>query len=263
MNLRRPLRPLIDFRYVFLAAAVVLGIAAALVGRQLTLDRSIENMFADDDPILAPYERLKQTFGQHEIVLAIYREPNLTLPFGLRRVEQLATGLKQIDGVVAAVSILDLPRATDFEDDPIGKRFREVFSGYTHNTSLDAAGVLCLIERAADNPLARRTTLAAMRRAVASSDGGMLVGEPVLIEEAFDLLDADGVRLNTWCTGLVLLTIFASFRRLRWTLLPLAVVQLALAATRATLVLNNVQLSMVSSMLAAIVTVVASRRWCT
>ena len=81
-------------------------------------------------------------------------------------------------------------------------------------------------------------------------------GEPVLIEEAFDLLDADGERLNTWCTFLLMLTIFVCFRSLRWLVLPLVVVQLTLALTRGLLVALHLQLSMVSSMLSAIVTVV-------
>ena len=78
----------------------------------------------------------------------------------------------------------------------------------------------------------------------------------MLIEEAFDLLERDGRRLNTWCTLLVMLTILVCFRSPVWLILPLAVVQLTLALTDATLVLANLQLSMVSSMLGAIITVV-------
>ena len=78
----------------------------------------------------------------------------------------------------------------------------------------------------------------------------------VLIEEAFDLLEEDGRRLNTWCTLLVMLTILVCFRSPVWLLLPLAVVQLTLALTDAVLVLSGLELSMVSSMLGAIVTVV-------
>ena len=75
----------------------------------------------------------------------------------------------------------------------------------------------------------RREILADMRAVVAKYPQGALVGEPVLIEEAFDLLDADGWRLNIWSTLLVMTVIVACFRSLRWLVLPLAVVQLALA----------------------------------
>ena len=94
-----------------------------------------------------------------------------------------------------------------------------------------------------------------MRAIIRKYPQGALVGEPVLIEEAFDLLDADGRRLNIWWTLLVMLAIVACFRSLRWLVLPLAVVQLSLHATRGLLVSRDLQLSMVSSMLAAIITV--------
>ena len=246
----------IRWRFALLALGVVLGIAGAYTGRQLALDRSIENMFAPDDPILVPYRRLQRTFGENELVMAIYADDQLTTPAGRERIEVLAEKLRAIPGVVAAVSLLDPPGAIDFENEEIGARFREVFSGYTHNTELDAAGVICLVERPTTGGTPRRETFANMRAAVAKYPQGVLVGEPVLIEEAFDLLEIDGQQLNTWCTALVLLVMLACFRNLRWVILPLAVVHLTLALTRATLVLAELKLSMVSSMLAAIVTVV-------
>lgn len=213
-------------------------------------------MFAPNDPLLVPYQRLQRTFGENELVMAIYADDELTSPAGRERIEALAGKLRKIPGVVAAVSLLDPPGAIDFENEEIGDRFREVFSGYTHNTQLDAAGVICLVERPGTGGTPRRETFARMRTAVAKYPQGVLVGEPVLIEEAFDLLEVDGQQLNTWCTALVLLVMLACFRNLRWVILPLAVVHLTLALTRATLVLAELKLSMVSSMLAAIVTVI-------
>jgi len=248
-------------RRALLGGATVVGLLAAMAGRELTLDRSIEHMFAPHDPILEPYRRLQRTFGRHEILLAAYPDPEFATPAGLDRVRALAERLRRIDGVAAVVTVLDPPGAADFAGDPRGEAFREVFAGYTHSAALDAGGAICLIERPeqgdpAERAAARRRTLAEVRAALVPLPGSVAVGEPVLMEEAFDLLEADGRRLNTWCTLLVLLTIVAAFGSVRWVLLPLAVVQLALASTRAVLVLGSLQLSMVSSMLSAIVTVV-------
>lgn len=248
---------MIRYRYGLLIFAAVLGVAAAFTGRGLRLDRSIESMFAVDDPILIPYQRMKRTFGQHEVVLAMYADEQLATDEGVARLKKIQESLRAIPGVAATVSLHDLPGGTDFDDDAdLGVRFREVFAGYTHNADLDAAGVICLIDRPEGGDSSRRQTLRAMRNVVAALPRGALVGEPVLIEEAFDLLEADGRRLNTWCTLLVMLTILACFRSPVWLLLPLAVVQLTLALTNATLVLSGLELSMVSSMLGAIVTVV-------
>ena len=57
-------------------------------------------------------------------------------------------------------------------------------------------------------------------------------------------------------TALLAVVILISFRSLRWVLIPVAVVQLAVLLTRAILVWSGLELSMVSSMLTAVVTVV-------
>ncbi len=250
------LSALVRFRYGLLALGFVLAIGSALVGSQLQLDRSIEHMFADDDPILQPYRELQRHFGQHEIAMAVYSDDDLKSPSSLARIKTLTNQAKKIPGVVAAVSIHDPPGAADFNNTGQGAQLREVFAGYTHNRDLDAAGIVCLLARPQEGDPPRSETLRELRKLISDLPDGALVGEPVLIEEAFDLLEADGKRLNTWCTLLLMLTIFACFRSWRWLLLPLIVVQLTLALTRGTLVVLGLQLSMVSSMLSAIVTVV-------
>ncbi|MEM8946190.1 MAG: MMPL family transporter [Planctomycetota bacterium] len=250
------LTAIVHWRYPLITIGLVLAILAALVGNQLQLDRSIENMFADDDPILVPYRQLQEKFGEYEIAMAVYSDSQLRSANSLDQIKELTAAAKQIPGVVAAVSILDPPGAADFENTQGGEQLRAVFAGYTHNEALDAAGIVCLLSRPEAGDPPRSETLSELRALIDDLPNGALVGEPVLIEEAFDLLEADGKRLNTWCTLLLMLTIFACFRSWRWLLLPLVVVQLTLALTRGTLVALGLQLSMVSSMLSAIVTVV-------
>lgn len=250
------LAALIRHRYVLLALGLLLAVGAGLLGNQLQLDRSIVHMFADDDPILQPYRELQAKFGEYEIAMAVYSDDQLKSPAGLNRIKELTEQAKKVPGVVAAVSILDPPGAANFEDNQRGAQLRAVFSGYTHNRTLDAAGIVCLLARPQEGDPPRSETLKQLRQLINDLPDGALVGEPVLIEEAFDLLEADGKRLNTWCTLLLMLTIFICFRNWRWLLLPLVVVQLTLALTRGTLVVLGLKLSMVSSMLSAIVTVV-------
>lgn len=252
----RLLKGWIRYRGWLLVVGVVLAIGAAVAGQGLQLDRSIEHMFAEEDPILQPYLELQETFGEHEIVMAVYSDEQLPSEAGMARVRELAEAMRGVPGVVAVVTLLDPPGAADFANETRGAQLREVFSGYTHNSSLDAAGVVCLLERPSAGSVSRGETLRQMRALVGEYRDGTLVGEPVLVDEAFELLEVDGRRLNTWCTVLLMLTIFACFRSLRWLVLPLVVVQMTLALTRGTLVWLDLQLSMVSSMLSAIVTVV-------
>ncbi|TWU28117.1 efflux RND transporter permease subunit [Bythopirellula polymerisocia] len=255
---QRFLEWLIDNRWWLLALAILGGAGGAYVSRDLRMDRSLERMFAPDDQLLAPYRQLQEAFGEHPIVLAIYQDPDLATLAGLERIGKLSTSAREIPGIVAVVSLRDVPGLLDAEGEAIktddrAQRLQEVFAGYTHNEAMDSVGIVCLL---GESKLSTGETVDQLRSLIHAYPGGILVGEPVLLGEAFDLLEADGRRLNTWCLGLLLATIFACFRELRWLVLPLVLVQVALALTRGLLAMLDLQLSMVSSMLAAIVTVV-------
>lgn len=252
---------LIRWRWWTLGLALVLAGLGGYVGQGLKMDRSLTRLFAPNDPVLGPYRELQDAFGQHQIVLAIYRDQQLATPEGLERIKKLAAAAREIPGVVSVVSLHDIPALLEndgdaFKTDARAAQLKEVFAGYTHNEQLDAVGIICLLDDASESSVPTRETLAKLRELVRTLPGGALVGEPVLIGEAFDLLEEDGRWLNTWCLGLLLLTIFICFRQLRWLVLPLLVVEVSLAMTRGILVALDLELSMVSSMLAAIVTVV-------
>lgn len=239
--------------YLGLALAVV----GAYLGTQLHLDHSVEDLFAESDPILQPYRQLQKTFGRNDILLAVYSEPELTSADGQQSIFDLTESIHNVPGVVGAVSLMDLPSAADFDDSGRGEKFRKVFTGYTHNQEHNIAGVICLLDVSSGGLRARRTTMSEVRKIVAALPSGTLVGETVILQEAFDLLEADGARLNTWCTVLLLGVVWICFRSWRWLLLTFVVVQMTLALTRGLLVVLGLQLTMVSSMLAAIVTVVS------
>ena len=105
---------LVAIRWWLLAVAVALGAAGAYTGQRLVLNRSIENMFAPDDPILVSYRRLQRTFGRHDVVLAVYADPDLKSEAGVARIRALREKLAAVPGVVALVSLVDLPGADDF-----------------------------------------------------------------------------------------------------------------------------------------------------
>ncbi|MEZ6068993.1 MAG: MMPL family transporter [Pirellulales bacterium] len=96
-----------------------------------------------------------------------------------------------------------------------------------------------------------------MRRLVEAHDpSGVVAGEPVMVVDGFANIDHDGGVLGWTSTVLLSLTLLLCFRRLRWVVVPLVVVNVTLVWTRALLVATGLKLSMVSSMLWAIVTVI-------
>jgi predicted RND superfamily exporter protein len=254
---------LVQQRQRLLLLALLLAIAASWLAPRLKFDRSIEKMFPPDSPLLASYQKLKRTFGGNDIVLAVYRDPELFAVdgAGVRRVASVASRLKQIDGVKAVLSI-DQPLPADLlvSDSSLARRTRELFRGYTHGADNETVSIVCMLFPEQETAAPRRQTIDQLRHIMQSlPDGlssGWLTGEPILVVDGFRYVEQDGRRLGIWATLMLGGTIIICFRSLRWVVIPLAVVQLALVTTRAILVLAHFELSMVSSMLTAIVMVV-------
>jgi len=253
---------LIALRWPLLAVGGLLAVAAFFPAQRLDFDHSIENMFARDDPLMPPYRRLKRTFGGNEIVMAAYVDDELLHPDGrgIRRLEVVSARLKGVPGVWDVLSL----------DQPMGERIvshnstraartLELFQDYTHDSEGKRASVVCMLDPEVDSP-EREETIKGLRTILHTlPDGlppGKLAGAPVMVTEGFSHVREDGLRLGWTSSILLAITIVICFRSLRWVVIPIAVVHLTLLVTQATLMLSGLQLSMVSSMLTAIVTVV-------
>jgi predicted RND superfamily exporter protein len=283
---------LIHWRWPLFCFALVLAAAAWYPSRLVRFDRSIEKLFAPNDPLLPPYQRLKREFGGNEVIMAVYHDPHL-LDLdgqGIRRLEEISRRIERVPGIHDVLSLAKINQLLEqlekgkklggaFDlfrgpakpgmpailnpESPLAKRYRELFAGYTHSADGNNAALVCMLkptsEVAALN-VPREKTIAdlekIMRELPRGLAPGVLAGEPVMVAQGFALLERDGQRLATWTLALLGITVLLFFRSLRWLIVPLLVVEWTLILTRASLVLTGGQLSMVSSMLTAIVTVV-------
>jgi len=275
----RTARFLTACRWPLLVVGIVSCAWFFVPARSLDFDRSIENMFAPNDPLLPPYRRLKRTFGGNEVVLAVYADPELLSDDGnaIRRLGESSGQLKDTPGVrdvlslaevdaalrkmaPAAAGLLGLARRpaeriTD-RDNAMARRFLELFEGYTHGRDAQTAAVICMLEPASNSEVPHRETVDQLREKIERLADGQITGEPAMVVDGFRYIEQDANRLG-WATTLLLsVTIIICFRSVRWVLIAIGVVQLALLSTRAILVWSGLQLSMVSSMLTAVVTVV-------
>src|SRR5687767_1980378 len=100
---------LVEWRWPLLALGVVMTVVAWRPAQRLEFDRAIENMFAQDDPLLPSFRLLKRTFGGDEVVLAAYVDPQILTPEGLARQKQLTETLAEVDGVKGVLSLANLP----------------------------------------------------------------------------------------------------------------------------------------------------------
>lgn len=269
---------LIRFRWLLLAIGVLLGLLSFGPAQRLDFDRSIENMFAADDPLMPPYAQLKRTFGGNEVVMAVYDDPDLLNPDrqGIQRLEKISQSLQETEGVRGVLSLAQLDTSLEKmaaaaslfglasipeqgivqQDNDLSQRFLRLFRGYTHGADQRTVAIVCMLEPEDAVPVPRRETIDALREKIELLADGQITGEPVMLVDGFRYIEDDGYRLGVGCTILLSLTILICFRSWRWVLISISVVQLALLLTRGVLVWSGLRLSMVSSMLTAIVTVV-------
>lgn len=248
---------------------IVLAVVSVERARHLEFSRSIDAMFDRTDPALVPYQRITRIFGSSEVVLAAYDDPDLFTPAGIARLGRLTDRLREMPGIASASSLAGTPlgaRIVDLENGLTSgwaRRLVRLMEGLAVGADHRTAGVVCVLEpppddRRSDRERAesRAGTIDGLRAVMAELPSGTVAGEPVMLRDGFAMLERDGNLLGTTSGLLAGLVLLASFRSLRWLLVPLVVVLLALWSTRGVLAVVGLKLTMVSTMLSAMVTVV-------
>ena len=276
----RPVRPVSERISAWLVARrrmlAVLAIALAFVGversRRLEFARSIDTMFDRTDPALVPYRRMARAFGSSEVVLAAYDAPDLFTPTGIDRLGAVTATLAATPGIASATSLASTPlgrRIIDVDTSPTARKLVKLMEGYTLGADHRTAAIACVLaspagvsaaesRRASRTPAVNRAdAIDRVRALVADLPGGTVAGEPVMLRDGFAMLERDGNLLGTSAGVLAGLVLLVSFRSVRWLVVPMAVVLLALWSTRGILAVAGLRLTMVSTMLSAMVTVVA------
>ncbi len=252
-------------RMLFLA--LLLTLLSIRPASQLSLERSIESLFAADHPLLLGYLRSKQLFGGDEFVIVAWRQPNLTHASGLQEVSQFASQLNQVPGVnpgsTQTLSAVLQPQGVGL----LGSLFLRIPSiqqqalafaeGALIGSDRETTAIVLRLQPEVEAGVSRGETLAQIRElAAARPRTTYVVGEPVQVHDMFDIVERDGAVLGWASSGILLVIILFLFRSLRWMLLPIVIVRVSLLWTRAVLVLSGIRLSMVSSMLDSLVTII-------
>jgi len=258
---------LVRFRGPLFLLAVVLVAVGVERARQLKFSRSIDAMFDRSDPALVPFARMARTFGGGEVVLCAYDDPDLFTTAGIDRLAALTTRLATQPGVQATTSLASTPlgrRIIEIDESPPARRIVTLLEGYVVGADHRTAAVACTLEpplatlvTAREQAVSRAETIDRLRKIMGELPAGTVAGEPAMLRDGFAMLEWDGTVL-AWAsvalTGGVLLFFF---RSLRWVVVPMGVVVAALWTTRGVLAIAGLQLTMVSTMLSAMITVVA------
>ncbi|WP_236620906.1 efflux RND transporter permease subunit [Rhodopirellula sallentina] len=258
----------------------------------LTMNRSLAAMFADDDEALLDYQHLQSTFGGNLVVMLVYDDDRLMTAEGLHRNRQWTEQVESTEGVEGVLSVAklvdafrylrpefslpfagsstDKPIALFQPDDNIAEQFRDLFAGYTHSNDETTAAIVIMLQQPTDenestvaSTVTSTTdvsqTVTRLRRIadeMPPSRRAMLVGEPVLLEDAFDLILSDGRRLAIGTIGLLCVVILLTLRDARVVILAAACIVWSTVATRSIMVFWGIELSLVSAILLALVAVV-------
>ena len=268
-------------RNLALLVAALLFLISLPTAQNFSLDWQLDRMFPTGDPLVASYHRLQERFGGNEIVLAVYCDDQLWAEdgSGLDRLTSVSDRLAKVDGVQAVLSLAELHRILEAlqsplellspkpnkpllldESNKLAQAFAGVFEGYTHIRGKETVAVACMLKPLAEQRSNHRQTIEQLRAVLSDlpspAQGGFITGEPVMVTDGLDMVERDGWRLAIVSTILLAAVLLVVFRSLRWALIPLAVVHWSIVVTQAILAAAQLELTMVSSMLTAIITVV-------
>lgn len=288
MTLDRFASFIVGRRGLLAGIAITLSLLAFVPALNLDLDRSIESLYAEDDPRLLEYVESKQLFGGDEFVIVAWDEPNLLTKDGkltesaAAHIREFSTKLSRVGGV-NTVSTQDLDRvirnAIAFAKEAAAERFgdnrllRGIAGRFALERQADAiafsrgiligqnsrtTAVVLRLRPEEESPVSRETTLRRIREiASRHKPPAAVAGEPIQVFDAFEYVEDDGRTLFLFSILLLAFVLLILFRSIRWVLLPLAVTAAAVLWTRALLAISGAELSMVSSMLNSLVTIVA------
>ncbi len=263
---------LVRSRWHLLIVAIALGVAGFILKKGVRFDNSIEGMYAADNQQLLDYQELKDRFGGSEIVLAVYEDPDLfaTDGSGLQKLEDRVDELRDVSGVIDVLSLSEINQALQQvygfsqsvrpvldHTDKMAASFVDAFEGFTHASDRKTAAIVCLLEDLDTLHIPRSKTIAELRHITNGWENSKVTGEPVLLTDGFRFIRRDGDRLNQICLLLMGVVIILCFRSFRWVIIPILVLQLSLWMTLALLAILGWKLTMVSSMLSAIVAVIS------
>lgn len=260
----QPARPsrliewLIASRWVLLVAALATAAMCYPATQNLHFDREIENMYARDDPVLAPYRKLRRIFGTDEAGLVVYDDKELLTPEGMQRLELLTAQLEAVPGVQGVFSLSRSPvMGQNIIVAPWRERFYDLSEGLVLGPGRQTAGVVCMLEPEETSGIPRGQTIDAIRALLAKErPNAVLTGEPVMLVDGFRYLHRDGHVLGWSSSILLMIVIGLLFRSIRWMIAPMIVVRVTLWWTQGALYYGDFRLTMISSMLWAIVTVI-------
>lgn len=264
---------LVNYRFWTLGFILLVSIPCAFLSNRLAFDQSIESLYAHNNPQLMNFLQSRKWYGGEELIMCVWTQPDLldedgnVTDEGLEEVHQFEDKFRALPGIdvqsVQSIAGMLAPNDSRLVLRAILRlkstreklvNFSEGFLiGQDHKT---IAIVMRLIPKK-ESPISR-VELFKQARAIAEAHKypSYIVGEPVQVHEMFRYVQQDGAILGWSTLVIIVCVLFVLFRSIRWVLLPVIVVQIAIYWTRSLLYLLGIHLSMVSSILNSLLIII-------
>ncbi|MEY3172742.1 MAG: hypothetical protein RLZZ436_655 [Planctomycetota bacterium] len=255
---------------VLLGAALLITAIAFPISGRLAFDQTIESFFPPQHPDILQLQRTREDFGGDEFVIVAWQQPELLQKHPDGGYDELtpaaAAAISSLSARLSALPGVDGPRTRDLAkllNSSLRSRnsrtaMLKIFQGLLIGPDQQTTAIILQLLPAARSGISRAAAIRHIRDAAHESGlNPFVAGEPVQVQEMFDLVERDGRTLYLASLAVLALMLLLIFRSPRWVVAPLLVVIGSVLCTRAALVLAGARLSMVSSMLNSMVTIIA------
>jgi len=240
-------------RKPFVVIAIILAITLFFAWqiRHLSFKTSIYDLQIKDLPETARYEDFKKLFGSDEIIRVVVKADNVFDPLTFRKIEQLAENAAQIDGIRRVISLPGIKKDVDVAGNWSMEKYHAIASAADlfQNNLFSADGKTTALTLVLKNEAVPDDVIQRVRRLIADSPGDLTlyqIGMPLVSEALAKFTAKDFSQLPPVTLLLITIILFGLFRKLRYILIPLTCVGLALIWTFGLMALLRIPLSMLT-----------------
>jgi hydrophobe/amphiphile efflux-3 (HAE3) family protein len=242
-TLRRPL--------VVISIILAITLFFAWQIRNLSFKTSIYDLQIEDLPETTRYEDFKKLFGSDEIIRVVVKGENVFDALTVRKIEQLAENAAQIDGVRRVISLPGIKKSVDVSGNWSMEKFYAVVSGVDlfKNNLFSTDGKTTALTLVLKNEAAPEDVIHGVRQLIAGTSRDLTlyqIGMPLVSEALAKFTAKDFFRLPPFTLLLIAIILFCLFRKVRYILIPLTCVGLALVWTFGLMALLHIPLSMMT-----------------
>ena len=251
---------ILERRRLLFVFVVLLTVAASFPAARVHFDNSIELWFSEDDPELAIYDQFSQQFTADQIVVIGIFDDDVFDQTTLSIVDRISTAAAELDYAFRVNSITRSVLASRLEERFLDPHFRDtvmaspILNGTLVSPDGTGAAIVVYLSRAGETAEIKGQFVAALneialRETQNTSASFVLAGAPVMGKAGQAKNRQDMRILVPIMFVMILLLTFAVLRNIWLSLLPLAVVAIAVVWSFAFMGIAGWQMTMVSAML--------------